>query len=83
MFLKRFVETDVHPFLLAIQQGIAQCHHYIGRSSHVNLKWAWNESEPELFALVAFNTNGKIYILRILNQWKGQQKPNSQDSLLA
>jgi len=59
MSLKCFVETDVHPFLLAIQRGIAQCHHCIGRSSHVSLKWAWNESEPKLFTLVAFNKNRK------------------------
>jgi len=73
MSLKCFFETDVHPFLLANQRGITQCHHYIGRSSHVNLKWAWNESELELFAqLVAFNTNGK----RIYQEYRANERGN-------
>jgi hypothetical protein len=30
-----------------------------GRSSHANFKWAWKDSELELFAFIASNKNGR------------------------
>jgi hypothetical protein len=59
--MKCSTKTYVHPFLLAIQRGNTQCCHCTRRSSHANFKWAWNESEPELFALITFNKNEQEY----------------------
>jgi len=61
IFMKCSAKTNVHPFLLYIQRGNTQCCHYIGKSSHANLKWAWNEIEHKLFTLIIVNKIGQKY----------------------
>jgi hypothetical protein len=51
----------------------------IKKSSHANLKWAWNENEHELFTPITSNKNENPP--KILKQWQEQQKPNSQNKL--
>jgi hypothetical protein len=83
--LKCSVEADVHPFLLPIQRGITQCHHCTRISSHDNLKWVWNESEPELLALIAFNKNGQKYTknLKPIKRATKAQLPRQPTSIIA
>jgi hypothetical protein len=33
----------------------------IGKSSHANLKWAYNESKPKLLIPIASNKNGQEF----------------------
>jgi hypothetical protein len=67
------IKANVDPFLVTIQKGNAQCHHYTVRNSHANLKWAWNENEPKLLALITFNKIGQEYT-KNLEAMKGGTK---------
>jgi hypothetical protein len=56
-FLNFFDKVDSLVFYQPLKRGM---HSTIikGRSPHTNFKWAWKDSELELFALIASNKNG-------------------------